>query len=124
MRPAFTLVAALVAVLTIETPILAHHGEANYDMTKDISIKGTVTSFRFINPHVQIDIDVKDDKGNVLNWVCEATSPNMLVREGWDKNLLKPGDGITAMGYRAKNGSPTLRLLKIVTSDGKEWDHL
>ena len=69
-------------------------------------------------------VNVKGANGNVEHWICEATSPNMLVREGWDKSTLKPGDVITASGHRAKNGSPTLRLMKIVTADGTEHDHL
>lgn len=113
-----------VMLLAVSGPVLAHHGEANYDTTKVIAIKGTITDFEFINPHVQVYMDVKDDHGNVEHWICEATSPNMLVREGWDKNTLKPGDVITASGHRAKNGSPTLRLMEIVTADGKNLGHL
>jgi Family of unknown function (DUF6152) len=112
------------ALLAVSGSALAHHGEANYDTTRVISVKGTVTDFQFINPHVQVFMDVKGANGSVEHWICEATSPNMLVREGWDKNTLKPGDVITASGHRAKNGSPTLRLMKIVTADGTEHDHL
>ncbi len=115
---------AAVLFLMFSGSTWAHHGEANYDTTKTVSIKGTVADFEFINPHVQVSIDVKGSDGNVEHWICEATSPNMLVREGWDKNTLKQGDVITASGHRAKNGSATLRLTKIVTADGKELDHL
>lgn len=115
---------AAVLSLMISGSTWAHHGEANYDTTKVVSVKGTVTDFEFINPHVQVSIDVKGADGNVEHWICEATSPNMLVREGWDKNTMKQGDVITASGYRAKNGSTTLRLKKILTPDGKEHDHL
>jgi hypothetical protein len=76
------------------------------------------------NPHVQISLEAKDDKGNVEKWIGEATSPNLLVREGWDKNTLKPGDVITVSGHQDKNGSRTLRLMKIVMPDGREFDHL
>ena len=102
-------------------PTLAHHGEVNYDTEKVVSVKGTVTDFQFINPHVQIFLDVKNDKGEIEKWSCEARSPIMLVRVGgWDKNTLKPGDVITASGFRAKNGSTTMRLKKIVLPDGRE----
>jgi hypothetical protein len=105
--------------------IVAHHGEVNYDTDKEVSVKGTVTSFQFINPHVLISMDVKNDKGEIEQWTNEARSPSMLVRVGnWDKNTLKPGDVITAIGFRAKNGSNTLRLKKIVTADGKELPDL
>ena len=98
----------------------AHHGTANFDMTKLTTIKGAVTDFQFINPHVEIFIDAKDDKGNVQKWQAETNSPNLLHRTGWTKDSLKTGDAVTATGNRAKDGSNLMRLDKIVLSDGKE----
>jgi Family of unknown function (DUF6152) len=113
------------AVLFVSGPLRAHHGETNYDTEKVVSVKGTVTDFQFINPHVQIFLDVKNDKGEIEKWSCEARSPIMLVRVGgWDKNTLKPGDVITASGFRAKNGSNILRLKKIVLANGREMPDL
>jgi hypothetical protein len=113
------------AVLVVSTPLPAHHGEVNYDTEKVVSVKGTVTDFQFINPHVQIFMDAKNEKGEIEKWSCEARSPIMLVRVGgWDKNTLKPGDVITASGFRARNGSPILRLQKIVLADGKVMANL
>jgi len=121
---ALCLILAL-AILFASAPLAAHHGEVNYDTEKVVSVKGTVTDFQFINPHVQIFMDVKNDKGEVEKWSCEARSPIMLVRVGgWDKNTIKPGDVITASGYRARNGSPILRLQKIVLPDGKVMANL
>ena len=114
-------VAMMFAVLFASIPTLAHHGEVNYDTEKVVSIKGTVTDFQFINPHVQIFLDVKNDKGEIEKWSCEARSPSMLVRVGgWDKNTLKPGEVITASGFRGRNGSTTMRLKKIILPDGRE----
>jgi len=114
-------VAMMFAVLFASIPTLAHHGEVNYDTGKVVSIKGTVTDFQFINPHVQIFLDVKNDKGEIEKWSCEARSPIMLVRVGgWDKNTLKPGEVITASGFRGRNGSTTMRLKKIILPDGRE----
>ena len=113
------------AAFFVSAPILAHHGETNYDTDKLVSVKATVTSFQFINPHVQIFLDEKNDKGEIEKWTCEARSPAMLVRNGdWDKNTLKPGDVITAIGFQSKNGAKILRLKKIVLSDGKELPDL
>jgi len=121
---ALCLILAL-AILFASAPLAAHHGEVNYDTEKVVSVKGTVTDFQFINPHVQIFMDVKNDKGEVEKWSCEARSPIMLVRVGgWDKNTIKAGDVITASGYRARNGSPILRLQKIVLPDGKVMANL
>jgi hypothetical protein len=115
----------LFSALFVSSPILAHHGETNYDTDKLVTIKATVTQFEFINPHVQITMDVKNDKGEIEKWVCEARSPAMLVRNGdWDKNTLKPGDVIAATGFRSKNGANILRLKKIVLADGKELPDL
>jgi hypothetical protein len=111
--------------LFLSAPLLAHHGEVNYDTEKVVSVKGTVTDFQFINPHVQIFLDVKNNKGEIEKWSCEARSPMMLVRVGgWDKSTLKPGDVITASGFRAKNGSTILRLKKIVLANGREMPDL
>ena len=113
------------AVLGVSTPLPAHHGEVNYDTEKVVSVTGTVTDFRFINPHVQIFMDVKNDKGEIEKWSCEARSPTMLVRVGgWEKNTLKSGDVITASGFRVKNGLAMLRLQKIVLADGKVMANL
>lgn len=89
-------------------------------MTKAITLKGTVTDFQFINPHTLILFDVKNDKGEVEHWQAEATSPNHLVRSGWTKNTVKPGDEITISGFRAKNGAPVLRFQKMVLASGQE----
>jgi Family of unknown function (DUF6152) len=118
-------VAIMFAALLVSAPVPAHHGETNYDTDKLVTVKATVTNFEFINPHVQIFMDAKNDKGEIEKWTCEARSPAMLVRNGdWDKNTLKPGDTITAIGFQSKNGAKILRLKKIVLADGKELPDL
>jgi DNA/RNA endonuclease YhcR with UshA esterase domain len=113
------------SLLLVSAPLFAHHGEANYDTDKVVSVKGTVTEFQFINPHTLITVEVKNDKGEIEKWSCEARSPGMLVRVGgWDKNTLKPGDVITVFGYRARNGSPVMRLQKLTLADGTLKDNL
>jgi Family of unknown function (DUF6152) len=113
------------SILLISGPLVAHHGEANYDTTKVVSVKGTVTDFRFINPHVQIYLEVKNDRGEIEKWAGEARSPAMLGRYGgWDKNTIKIGDVITASGHRTNNGTNFLRLMKIVLPDGREMPNL
>ena len=115
----------LFTALLVSSPIPAHHGETNYDTDKLVTVKAAVTNFEFINPHVQIFLDVKNDKNEIEKWIGEARSPSMLVRlGGWDKNTLKPGDVITASGHRAKNGSNILRLLKVTLPDGREMANL
>jgi hypothetical protein len=110
-------------VLLVSASTFAHHGESNYDTSAVVDVKGTISDFQFINPHVLIYIEAKDPSGNMEKWTCEATSPNFLLRRGWTKSTLKPGDEITASGHRAKNGAPLLRLMKIV-ANGKQYDNL
>ena len=116
----FVLFAIVVGLLAVSSSTFAHHGTANYDMTKVVTLKGTVTDFQFINPHTLILFDVKNEKGIVEHWQAEATSPNHLVRAGWTKNIVKSGDEITISGFRAKNGSTVMRFQKMVLAGGQE----
>jgi len=119
----FRLGVLAVSILALIPPVFAHHGEANYDTSVVVDVKGKITDFQFINPHVLIYIDAKNQDGTVEKWTCEATSPNLLYRRGWTKTTLKPGDEITATGHRARNGNALLRLMKIV-ANGKEYGGL
>ena len=101
--------------------VSAHHGTAGYAAGEQ-RLAGIVTQFEFINPHAIIHLDVKDEKGKAVNWQGEMTSPNHLVRAGagWSKETLKPGDQITMIGQVAKNGSPSMRVQKVLRANGEE----
>jgi hypothetical protein len=113
------LLASLIATL-LPFVVIAHHGLAAYDMSKSVTVKGTVTEFSFINPHTAIYLHVKDDKGRAEKWMVEADSPNNLARAGWTRNTIKAGDEISVVGNRMKDGTKVLRLQKIIFSDGRE----
>ena len=113
------LLSAAVALLLISMPLLAHHGNAAYDEKNPITIKGTVTEFAWTNPHVQIYLDVKDDKGNVVHWSVETYSPGKLVRAGWTKESVKVGDVVSINLVPARNGAPVGFLHKLVLPNGK-----
>jgi hypothetical protein len=113
-----TIPALAVGFLTISVPLFAHHGTASYDTSKTVTVKGTVTDFQFINPHVLLYLDVKDDKGNVQKWQGELTSPNHLERAGWTRTSLKLGDQITISGYPAKSGANSMWISKVLQADG------
>ena len=101
-------------------PMLAHHSfSAEYDRAKTISLKGTVTKVEWMNPHARFYVDVKDDGGKVTNWEFELGSPNGLMRQGWTRNSLKPGDVITVNGSRAKDGSNLVNASNVAFEDGK-----
>jgi hypothetical protein len=110
---------ALAILFAFSFPVFAHHGSAAYDMSKTITVTGTVTDFQFVNPHVLITMDVKDPSGKAEKWEGELTSPNHLSRAGWTKSTLKPGDVVTWVGGPSKSGSPTM-WIRTITKDGQE----
>lgn len=118
---ALMLIAFVFALLVVSAPSFAHHGSAAYDSSKVTTLKGTVTEFRFVNPHVGILFDVTDAGGNVQKWIAEGVSVANMSRDGWNKNTLKPGYQITIAGYAAKNGAHVMRLSTIVLPDGKKF---
>lgn len=106
-------------LLLVSVPISAHHGAASYS-TKSTTLKGTITSIRWMNPHAEIDIEVNDTTGKAPKYIVESVSPLALSRIGWTKSTLKPGDQITVTGNLSRNGTQILRLKKIVFPTGKE----
>ena len=111
--------AVLVGVLTVGSPLFAHHGSAAYKADKVIVLKqATVTTFVWANPHTMVLFDVKDDKGNVSHWAGEAGSPSAVRLLGWTKNSLQPGDVITVHLNPSKFESTVGRLDKIVLANG------
>jgi len=111
---------AVAALLLIGIPLWAHHGNASYDNENPITIKGAVTEFAWTNPHVQIYLDVKDDKGGLVHWSVETYSPGKLVRAGWAKDIVKAGDQVSITLIPAKSGAPVGFLHKLVLPSGKE----
>jgi hypothetical protein len=103
-------------------PVLAHHGRSNYDVSSTATVKGVVTEFEWINPHALIHLDATDENGKVEKWIAETNSPNILNRQGWTKNTVKPGDQITLVGHRVKGGANYINFSKIIFADGHELD--
>ena len=108
----------VIGFLMLSAPLFAHHGQSAVDLNKKVTLKGTVTSFVRVNPHSHFSFDVKDDSGNIQNWTMELTTPLMLLRGGWTRDILKPGDTVTATFYPAKNGSTIGILDNVVLADG------
>jgi len=100
---------------------LAHHSfAAEYDASKPVTLKGTVNSVDFVNPHSWVHVDVTDTDGKVTTWLCETAPPNILIRQGWTKNSLKKGDPVTVVGFRAKDGSSTMTADSVTMADGRK----
>lgn len=112
--------AFVIAVLAAIVPLFAHHGNAAYDMTKEVVLKqATVTKVFWANPHVLLQFDVKDDKGEVEHWAGETGSLNAMYLAGWSRTSVTAGDVITVYLYKAKAASAKVGILtKIVLADG------
>jgi len=114
------LLAVLAALALAGLPLRAHHSfAAEYDTKKPIELTGTVTSIEWVNPHAWIHLDVKDETGKITSWNFELGSPNLLLRNGWRKDTIKPGDMITVAGSAAKDGSNLANARTVKTLDGK-----
>ena len=102
--------------------LTAHHGTGGtYDMEKPITLKGTVTEFKFVNPHVLIFFDVPSANGGVVNWLAAGPSTINWTRTGWNPNSMKAKDQVVVTLFPARSGKSEGVLRKIVTANGKEW---
>ena len=100
----------VVSLLAVSVPLYAHHGNAAYDTSKTVTVKGTVTDYIWSNPHVFVKIDGKDDSGNTVHWIVEGQNPVSMLQIGWTKNTFKPGDEVEFDAMQAKNGNPVAFL--------------
>jgi Family of unknown function (DUF6152) len=107
------------SLLLTTVPLLAHHSFTMFDMTKSITLAGTVTDFQWTNPHVYIEIDVPNDKGAVNHWSIEMGSPSILIQSGWKFKSLHKGDKVTLVINPLKNGQPGGFLAKATLPDGR-----
>lgn len=99
----------------------AHHAFASeYDESKRVTVSGTVTGFKWINPHAWLYVDTKDESGNVLSWSFEMGSPNGLTHRGWRSTELKKGDQVTVEGYGAKDSSNIANARTVTLPDGRK----
>ena len=106
-------IASLILVL------LFHHSfAAEFDSSKPVELKGTVTRIDWVNPHAWVYLDVKDDAGKVISWGCELGSPNLLMRNGWRRDSLKAGDIVVVSGSQAKDGSKIANARTVRLGDG------
>ena len=119
-----TTVAALIAGLLVPAIGLqsaAHHSfAAQYNSDDPVEFDGVVTRVEWKNPHAHFYVDVSGPDGTVENWDMELASPNMLVRNGWKRDLLKQGDRIHVTGSRANDGTNTAATSLITLPDGNQ----
>ena len=108
-------------LLVAGAPLFAHHSPGvEFDMGKPMTVTGVVTKLEWMNPHIWFYVDVKDENGKVVNWAFQGGPPAFLVRSGWTKNALKPGDQVTVQGFPAKDGSNNASSRSVTLPDGKK----
>ena len=118
IRPAIWL--AVMLFLFAVPAANAHHSVSMYDMEHPSTYKGVVNRVEWTNPHAYIYLDVKDEKGNVVEWAVEMMALNHLKSYGWSRNLVQPGDVISCTGGAAKGGQPAMLSSIIKLPDGRE----
>jgi hypothetical protein len=110
-------VAAAITVLA-STTLAAHHGNASFDTSKQVTLKGTVTEWIWANPHCFLKIDAMDDTGSVRNWALETQNPTAMTQRGWSRKAFNIGDHVTVVLEAVKNGAPIGRIVKITLPNG------
>ena len=120
MRSLSHLVACLAVALAPAPAAFAHHSQSEYDLKGKVEVEGAITKVEWRSPHAWIYVDVVNDKGETVNWSFELPSPVTLMRRGWTRNSLKPGDTVTVDGSLAKDGSSLANARTIKLADGRK----
>ena len=119
-RAAHVFATAVFGMTALGASALAHHSfAAEFDVTKPVTLQGTVTKVEWRNPHIWVYLDVKDESGSVKPWQCEGGAPNALTRQGWDRETLKLGEPVTIEGFLARDATNTCNARTWKLSNGK-----
>ena len=108
-----------VGLLIVSVPLLAHHGAAQFDVGKKVTVKGTVVEWFWANPHCFLKFDAKDETNTVRNWAVEVSNPTDMTKRGWARTSFKAGDEVTVTLQPVKNGAPVGRLRSVVLPNGQ-----
>jgi hypothetical protein len=109
----------ILMLFSVALPLSAHHSWP-VDMSRLVTVKGTVTDFMWANPHPMMNLEVRTSEGAVEKWVVGGPAINRMEAHGWTKTTVKPGDTITGTGYQFADGQKIIRLERVVLPDGKE----
>ena len=110
--------AFVVAALLAATSALAHHSNSAFQGDKVIELKGTVTQWKWTNPHIWIFLSVDDGKGGKVEWAVEGRPPGVLGKAGWSRTIIKVGDTLTVNCSPAKDGSRSGLASRVTLADG------
>ena len=109
------------ALLLSAAAASAHHSFAPvYDGSRTVTVAGTVTSFRLVNPHTMMTMDVADQAGNVVKWTVEFAGRLNLTVGGWTDDTISAGERVTMTDNPTHTGSPRLSFVLLVRNDGTE----
>jgi hypothetical protein len=115
-----TLCALLLAAgVSVGGTSVAHHSFAAFDMQHTVAITGTVKDFAWVNPHAWIYVNVTKADGSTEQWALECSSPNMMIRWGWNKSDIKAGDKITVDMHPSRDGKPVASVYAVFLANGK-----
>ena len=124
MKTSVLVTTFVIAMMTLGggVRLAAHHSHAMFDMTKEVTLTGTINKVVFRNPHVMMFVDVKTPDGQVESWSVEMSTLDNELRRGLDKETLKPGDKITVKLHPLRDGSKGGNYTSITTADGKTYE--
>jgi len=113
---------AVVTFVALGAPALAHHSHANYNTDEFTDLSGTVTEVSWLNPHVWLYVEVADEQGRPQVWAMEGGSPSALMRGGWQRDSLKPGDRISVRCHLVRDGSAGCLMGFVTNINGTAMD--
>jgi hypothetical protein len=110
----------LLAGASLALPAIAHHSfAAEYDADRAITLTGTVTLLEWTNPHARLYIDAPGDDGEIINWDLELGPPTALMRQGWRRDSLVPGQVVTVEGFRHRTNPRVANARSVTLDDGR-----
>ena len=120
MRTRIILSIALLAALPLgDTRAYAHHSNVAFAVETVLTATGTVKEWQWSNPHTWLIVDVDDGKGGKVEWAMEGRAPGVLLRAGWSRSVLKPGDKVTVHYSPSKDGSKVGMIARVTLADGR-----
>ena len=115
-----TAVILALAMSIVSLPLFAHHGNAAYDDSKSITLKGSVTQWLWANPHCVLQLDVTNEGGQVEQWILETENPTSMTNVGWAKTSFNPGDQVSVTALAVKNGKHIGRIIDAQLANGQK----
>ena len=119
MKATHVTACVMLMLVSAALPLSAHHSWP-VDMSRLVTVKGTVTDFTWGNPHPMLTLEVRTTDGVIEKWLIGGPAINRMEAKGWSRTTVKPGDTITGIGYQFADGQKVIRLERVVMADGKE----